>query len=97
MAGSITQETLKSVSAGLKTASRIAEKFIDDPSPEITMSHEELVSIFTGYSECLKCFELLYGALKNQLSDETEAQEIMSYIARHKDAFKTLMRRCGIW
>ena len=83
---------LDSINKGVKVLDAIGS---------VSVTLDELRIIGEGYRAATECIADIIGCISDATDKAHENREeeksVLAFIDEHRDAFQSLMRRCGIW
>ena len=92
---------LDSINKGVKVLDAIGSRLSGDPKRDVSVTLDELRIIGEGYRAATECIADIIGCISDATDKAHENREeeksVLAFIDEHRDAFQSLMRRCGIW
>ena len=92
---------MDSIGKGATVLDAIASRLAENPKREVTVTLDELLAIGEGYKAATECIVDIVNFISDATDKASEKVEeeknVLAFIDEHREAFQSLMRRCGIW
>ena len=88
------------IQKGVDVLQSIVEGMVQTKSQEAVVNLDDLTAIAEGYRSAVyglgDAFSLIESICSKPRALDEEEQDAVRFICEHRDAFQSLMRRCGI-